>query len=55
MKYSFEILKISTNVTLSFEEKSAQVKVLIEKALNEFNVTLFFIEDILNEVISKVV
>ncbi|MEM1726584.1 MAG: hypothetical protein QXD86_05860 [Candidatus Bathyarchaeia archaeon] len=55
MKYSVEILRLGSDPRLTLEEKMPKVKELIEKALSELNITLFFIENVLTEAIESVV
>lgn len=55
MKYSVEVLKIASDPRTTLDEKAPKVKDLLEKAISSFNLYLFFIEDLLKEILEKVV
>lgn len=55
MKYSVEVLKIASDPTFTLDEKAPKVKELLEKAISSFNLYLFFIEDILKEILKEVI
>lgn len=55
MKYSVEVLKYGSDPTLNLEEKAKRVVEIVEKAVFELETYLFFIEDVLKEVVERVV
>lgn len=55
MKYSPQLLILGSNPTLELGEKAKIANEIIEKALSELETILFFIEDVLREVLEKVV
>lgn len=53
MECAREILKLSTIPHMSFEEKSAEVRKLLDEAINLLTVKLDFLESAVKEVIEK--
>lgn len=55
MKYSPQIILIGSDPLTDLKQKEKLVKEILEKALDELETILFFIEDILRELVEKVV
>lgn len=55
MKHSPQLLILGSNPAMEMEEKTKIAREIIDKSLSEFETYLFFIEDVLNEVLRKAV
>lgn len=55
MKYAVEVLKVGSDPRLDLAEKERKTKELVNNAIKEFEIYLFFIEDVIKEVVEKIV
>ncbi|MEM0010917.1 hypothetical protein [Metallosphaera sp.] len=55
MRYSPQLLILGSNPAMELGEKERIAREIIDKALSELETILFFIEDVLREVLEKVV
>ncbi len=54
-EYSVEILKISSNPALPLEEKARLVNEILSKLLGELETILFFTENVIQEILSRMI
>lgn len=55
MKYAPQILILGSNPAMDLKDKARIVLEIIEKAVFEFETYIFFIEDVVREVVSETV
>ncbi|MEM1710616.1 MAG: hypothetical protein QW820_06975 [Sulfolobales archaeon] len=55
MKYAPQILILGSNPAMDLRDKAKIAYEIIEKALFEFETYLFFIEDVVREIVSQTV
>ncbi|MEM0506658.1 MAG: hypothetical protein QXW58_05335 [Thermosphaera sp.] len=55
MKYAPQIMILGSNPAMDLKDKAKIAHEIIEKALFEFETYLFFIEDVIKEVVTQVV
>ncbi len=55
MKYAVEVIKLQANVALTKEEKEPKVREIITQALEEFERLLLFADDVLREILERLV
>ncbi|MEM3662380.1 MAG: hypothetical protein QXI68_02225 [Sulfolobales archaeon] len=55
MKYSPQLLILGSNPAMDLKDKAKIAREIIDKALFEFETYLFFIEDVVREIVSQTV